>query len=890
MRAYLIPFLLALQAIGAHPLSAQPAPFSMSPGSERPAPPPAPSPPSPGPAIGTPVPFDMQGVAPVPQRPAAPRPNPTNGVQSLPQPSVRPADAPAARAAPFDMAPQGARPPATAVRPQPGVATPVRNVTPLAPSSGPANAARTGGRSEKPILPFDDIRLEGESDARSWAFSLTQDEAVNVVGLAVGYQNAVVVMPEASRLRVIINGEVINDITIASSANIFRTVVPMRSGLLRQGQNIIRIEATQRHRTDCTIRATYELWTQLDSASTSLIFSDGAPRPIRSLEDLPAVGMDTQGITTIRIVAPRIYRPEIRDRLLRLAQMVALRGRYAHPVIRVVESDPGASPAGTIKVVMGIASELRGVMAAPPEAANAQALAIVMHEASSGSATLVVSGPSWNDLDNAINIVGAPALNREGRPRNTVDTASWLWPEVQTLLGGRPIAFSDVGIPTQEFSGRRLRARFAVNLPADFYASDYGEATLFLDAAHTAAVLPGSRIDLYVNGRISATMTITSRGDVFRRHPVRIPMRNFKPGINHLAFETILLTAADERCAPGETLSEANRFVLFDTTSLLIPNFGRIGRVPDLAPISTAGFPFGAQPASIVLARPDALSYSASGTLLARMARDSGEPVRAQFLNAVSGGDSSVVVVGSIDQLPAGMLGRVNISENLKTVWQSMPSSNWAYPPGVASNQPPKPVAGTNANRADYVPPKAQPAVVDSGSTDDIRRRWSENLQRRGFIQQSIDTFKEWVERTFNLSLASLSFDERVSQAYEPPQRTSLLLAQSRAEGNATWTLVTARNAEALADEMVRLTNPMTWSQVSGRVASLDPTESKLEIEPIRDFSFVQTQPFSLLNLRLVAANWMSVNILQYALLLVVCCILLGGATYLMLNHLGRGK
>ena len=59
-----------------------------------------------------------------------------------------------------------------------------------------------------------------------------------------------------------------------------------------------------------------------------------------------------------------------------------------------MELDPGPSPTGTIKVVMGIAGELRGVMAAPPEAANVQALAIFMQEAGSASGALVVSGPT----------------------------------------------------------------------------------------------------------------------------------------------------------------------------------------------------------------------------------------------------------------------------------------------------------------------------------------------------------------------------------------------------------------------------------------------------------------------------------------------------------------
>jgi len=50
----------------------------------------------------------------------------------------------------------------------------------------------------------------------------------------------------------------------------------------------------------------------------------------------------------------------------------------------------------------------------------------------------------------------------------------------------------------------------------------------------------------------------------------------------------------------------------------------------------------------------------------------------------------------------------------------------------------------------------------------------------------------------------------------------------------------------------------------------------------------VQTLPPSLTNLRLVAANWMSANILPYAVLMLACCTFLGVATSLLLNRLGR--
>lgn len=804
----------------------------------------------------------------------------------------------AQEAAPFSMLP--GRPAAPVLQPQPvqqaqppatpfnmhrdGSARPaspsLNEVKPSATQTGtvdaPIGIERSGAQSERPILPFETIRLDGEIDARSWVVHLTQDEAASRASISIGYQNAIVVMPEASRLRAIINGELVANIPIASSQDIQRSIVSIRPGLLRSGQNIIRLEAIQRHRTDCTIRATYDLWTDVDAASTKLIFAGGSAKALRSLDDLPAVGTDSAGITTIRLIAPRIYRPEVRDRLLRLAQMVALRGRYAHPVIQVMESDTGPTSIGTIKIVMGIANELRGVVPALPDSASTQPLAILMQDGPSSPPYVIVTGPTWSDLDTAINIIGGPFARIEPLQRNAVDTASWHWPDVPTVLGKRSLRFADLGVPTQEFSGRRFRTRFAVNLPSDFYATEYGEATLLLDAAHTSAVKPGSHFDLYVNGKISTTMAVTSRSGVFRRHQIRVPLKNFKAGINHIALEAILLTEADERCAPGETLSEVNRFVLFDSTSLDFPDFGRMGRQPDLSGLSSGGFPQDDLPATFVLPRSDASNYSAAATFLARMARDLSSPVHAQFSNAANAADRSVVFIGAIGQIPQELLGRVRVSDSLRTIWQSSPA-------------PTRTAIRRSENTDDSAPTGRM--IVDEdepGSTDEIRRRWRQALQPKGVVHQTVEAVRNWMEQTFSLSIASLNLDDDGDRPYEPAQRMTLLLAQGTKDRTDTWTLVTARTEEALAAEVARLTEPLLWSQVSGRIAALEPDQAKLDIVPVEEYRFVQTVAFSLSNLRLVAANWMSSNILQYAFLMVVLCTLLGGGTYLLLRQLGR--
>ena len=132
------------------------------------------------------------------------------------------------------------------------------------------------------------------------------------------------------------------------------------------------------------------------------------------------------------------------------------------------------------------------------------------------------------------------------------------------------------------------------------------------------------------------------------------------------------MTDADERCAPGETLSETNRFVLFDTPPSSSRPSDASGACPIL-PSEHGQFP-GRRPSDDRrpgAARPAELS--AAGTLLARMARSAGTPVRAQFSNAASADNGSVLFIGAVDQIPSGFLNHVKVSEHLRMIWPSTP-------------------------------------------------------------------------------------------------------------------------------------------------------------------------------------------------------------------------
>ena len=55
-------------------------------------------------------------------------------------------------------------------------------------------------------------------------------------------------------------------------------------------------------------------------------------------------------------------------------------------------------------------------------------------------------------------------------------------------MPGERLTLAQLGIATEEFSGRRFRSQFYIGLPGDFYSDAYGAATLYLDATGVRTV------------------------------------------------------------------------------------------------------------------------------------------------------------------------------------------------------------------------------------------------------------------------------------------------------------------------------------------------------------------------------------------------------------------
>ena len=204
--------------------------------------------------------------------------------------------------------------------------------------------------------------------------------------------------------------------------------------------------------------------------------------------------------------------------------------------------------------------------------------------------------------------------------RSTRRRSSFLWCRSSTGNSGSVSPSS--ACRREEFSGSAIPSRFYIGLPGDFYSDAYGEATLYLDAAYTGDVLPGSHIDVYANGFIAANVPLTSAdGDILQHLPIKVAMTHLRPGVNVISLEAVLDTEADAVCAPGATAGGPDRFVLFDTSEFFMPGFGRIDRWPNLAALVGTGLPYAESevPVPIVLGRAGAETYGAALTFLSRV-------------------------------------------------------------------------------------------------------------------------------------------------------------------------------------------------------------------------------------------------------------------------------
>ena len=793
-------------------------------------------------AEAQPVPFDMS-----PERPPQ-----LELVPQLPRPRIVPPAGPIPAPAP-DEADAGPVEPTAEGITEPQPATPDRHK-----ADPPATAARTPEPARRFLLSAETLALTGEFARSSWAIYLTAEQAQAGHSVTLSYQNAIVVAPETSSLTLFINNRRIGEENISATNGTKSITWTIPDGVLRAGGNDLDLLASQRHRTDCDIRSTYDLWTEVDGAGSYLEFRPHLKATTSAVEAVQALGADAEGRTRFQMIVPSLGALEQVAPLLRVSQALAVMSGMPNPEFAFqprIEAE--ATSPGQMPVAIGTAADLERILTGLPPGAEAGPVTSVMPSTDGAGSMIVITGPTWSDVGRAIDTFSAPVLRPLTARRESLTTDRWHRPNARFIFGGERLSLSELGIPSTEFSGRRFRSSFNIALPSDFYAGAYGEAVLYLDAAYSGSVTAGSQINIYVNGNIASTVPIMEEGGgILRQAPIRITMRHLRPGLNRIDMEAVLIAETDTVCAPTSDSSPDPRFALFDSSSFYVPKYARLGQTPNLAGLSGTGFPYSRQeqPTAVFLDRIRGETLSAAANLLGKMAQVAGAPIAVEPVSAANAvGARHAIFVARADQIPANVLAQLNLNQELASSW--------------------RPAADQDL-----------PSMDNPVSIDD----WHERMEG-GTVAQRISAARAWLREKLDFTEGALRFLPGSETAFTPEMEDDLLLAQGPAlNGAGIWTVLTAPETQELALASGELVRQDIWQQVEGRAFSYSRASNEVRAVEARNLSFLAPVDNTFSNYRLIAANWLSTNLLSYAAAIVILSCLLGLTTASLLRWLGR--
>ncbi len=676
-------------------------------------------------------------------------------------------------------------------------------------------------------------RLEGEADTMRLTFALDASAIAGGGDLVVSYKNAVSIMPEASRIAVSVNGVAVGDFAIRSPSDPEAQSFPVSPAFLRVGTNQMELRAIQRHRVDCSMEATYELWTDIDHAASG--FRPRSPSTFTSFSQLRGIGRTNQGLTDLRLIVPAGSGSEAVNAALPLLQVMAIALNRDDLVVTLSDT-PGTGPG--IDLVIATADNPASLRLAPADAPHglsvfaaqqtdrARVVLRAGSEAELGQALMAaVEGPLRESLNAAVN-AGRPGEMRAEDSRSST--------------------LADIGYRAEPFSGRLFRTGFDLVLPVDFYPAEYATIDLALHAASSPGLKPTSQLLVRVNGQIVKSLPIRdTNGEVFAGRRMELPLRAFHPGRNQIEVLAELEAARDDTCVYLERDEAAPRFILLDTTEIRIPALARVARLPELAALAGSAYPYGHNDGMTVSAlRADAHTVSAALTLIAKMGFVAGRPVKASLIfgppETRSPGNALVVASRrALDEYSRlGAQAFVDMPKVIEfaEVWDEadpIATGSIGIEFGASLALTPDPAAMLEAFRQTTSKLREDAGFFSSLETN---------------LSLTFDRFRRWLNYLPAPQAAELRKPGRIATL---SQRAAV-----GSEGVVTW--LTANSPTDLSEAAALLADPAIWNALDGETATLDLDNRSVTTVQAEGYFAHDLTDYSPGNLRRITAAWFS--------------------------------
>lgn len=667
----------------------------------------------------------------------------------------------------------------------------------------------------------DGLTFRGESASRSFAVFMTRQEADKIGEFRLTLVNAISVLPERSSLRLSINGRQLTTVPIHSAGRASPVSIRIPPGVVVPGFNSVSIAATLAHRVDCSVKATYELWTSIDPAETGFVLPAAAAFSGRSVADVGDEPLAPDGTTHIHVRLPDHADAEAVERASRLVARLVADARILRPLVDV-GPDAGTGPG------LDVVSRPAGAEAGTPETGRVLLRgADVTLLRDPASRRLTVAGQS-DDL------AAAAPSEPAGDPTalGILRRSSGQWIE-----GAQRITFEDLGFPDESFPGRHYLRDIRLRLPADFYPGSYDKARILLDGGYAGELDAQSALVFRVNGALVSTLKLRSASPGRLQHElVELPLQFFHPGSNDIAIEGTLTAPADVACNPAVG-PEAARLMIGGSSEIEFPYLAHLATMPQIAGALSARSSDAEGRHDVYLLNDGADSIGNALTVAANLAAN-GDDVRALRLHLAppGAGDRPGLVLGPTGELPVQLRRAV---DRLTQLRQSSPV-------GDGESGPPRASAPTWRDRFDTL--FRQRGFFFAAAPDSVRRL---AIDDRSLLVASVRPNED------DLNIAGVDL----------PRFT---------EDGRQWLVFTARTTGAMTAGLERLVADGMWPRLNGEAASFGIDDGKFTSLDAAKLTYVLPRTVRVADLRPIMGGLMSSNIALTASATILLLALLG--------------
>jgi hypothetical protein len=754
-------------------------------------------------------------------------------------------------AAPFQFASPGATPENTPVKP-------------------------IGGDLRKMAASQFDLFFGGEFASHTVPFFALPEEASSPSALVLTMQTAISVAPEDSKMIIKVNGTQVGTTGLmAGDPRRIQLAVP--AGVIHPGYNAVTISAEQRHRVDCAIDATYELWTKIDPDKSGFIY-DGMTRPAQSLVDLLPLSGAKNGRTSMRVVLPAGSSMAEYDRAMNVVQALTILGNFNHPAIEF-GSAPGTGPG--IDIYLGTKSALARILGNEDKALTSNER-FVVEAGDANRKRLVISGLDAQDLDNRSLELASMALTDRpaGSPEGLTALANL---KGRTLIPGEKVSLGQLGYAGKRFSGRYEVSQINFTMPSDFYPGDYASINLHLSALYVGGLAPNAVLTIRANDKVVANIPLSSpREGEIRDQRLPIPFSVLRPGQNTLMIEARLPSRQDSVCESVENASSSVRLAVNQDSYLEVPDYARVGRYPDIAVLTsgltTRNDDIAKQPTLLFVPNYEPAGLNAAATFVAKMAYTSGHIQKVAFTSTIpDGDDNSLIAFGSYDTLPSELTTRMKLDFiNIKA---------------AAVKASPLEIASLDTEQMPALDPALSIDKTETSSTsgqflalaDRAKSFFDAPLTQSGHILQWGKSIASGEMAKLNFKYLPALLDDQRADVYSPSSNATLVIAQQSSNSGGVWTVIASRASDGIDAETDVLTDDSVWKRLGGAVQSFSDAGQVIDQKfSSKEYLFL-TQPLTIANGRLIAAGWLANNAEIYVSALLAAAVLLGLGTFLVL-------